>query len=234
MQRQQLVRFSLVILAALLGWLTAVSFARGETTGGINQLLEQEAGGEFAGWQSFHGVQHVKTGAVWSLTDDGVLHCTGKPLGYLATRSEFTNFVLTLEWRWPQGEKPGKGGVLLRMTGPDRIWPKSLEAQINAGGAGDFWGLAGYHLEGPSDRTKTVEHPDFGTLVHVARLADAECPAGQWNRYEIRAEGESVTLTINGRLVNRATDCEVLPGKILLTAEGNPIDFRNVSIQPLD
>ncbi len=234
MHRKNLSRVGIVILAALLGWLTAVAFARAESADCVPLLTEQSEAGEFPGWRSFHDAPDTKTADVWTLRDDGVLHCKGKPLGYLYTAKDYTNFVLKLEWRWPEGTKPGNGGVLLRTTGPNRIWPKSLEAQINTGGAGDFWGLDGYRLEGPAERTKTLEHPQFGKLINVAKLADVERPAGQWNRYEIRAEGGTVELTINGRKVNRATGCDVVAGKIALTAEGDPIEFRNVQLQPLD
>jgi len=43
-----------------------------------------------------------------------------------------------------------------------------------------------------------------------------------------------VTLEINGQTVNRATACETTPGKILLTAEGTAIEFRNVRLRLLD
>ncbi len=234
MRRKKLTRVSILILAALLGWLTAVAFARAESPGFVKLLAEQRPDGEFSGWRSFHDAPDTKTGEVWTLKADGVLHCKGKPLGYLYTENDYTNFVLRLEWRWPEGAEPGAGGVLLRTTGAHRIWPRSLEAQINTGDAGDFWGLYGYKLEGPAERTRALEHPQFGKLINVAKLEDVERPAGEWNQYEIRVQGETVTLTLNGREVNRATGCDVVAGKIAITAEGDPIEFRNVQLQPLD
>jgi hypothetical protein len=192
-------------------------------------LTTQDEAGTLAGWESFFEVPNISCGEVWRL-EDGVLICKGTPKGYLSTRQSFTNFVLTLEWRWPAGKTPGNGGVLVRMTGPNTIWPKSLEAQINTGQAGDFWGLDGYSLQGPAERSKALEHPDFGTLTHVKKILDAEKPAGEWNRYEIIADNEKVTLKINGKLVNQATGCEVVAGKICLTAEGDEIHFRNLEV----
>ncbi len=197
----------------------------------IPLLASQLPSGELPGWKSFHESPETETADVWNLTDDGVLICRGNPKGYIYTEKDYTDFVLRLEWRWPEG-KPGNGGVLIWMTGRHKIWPNSLEAQINAGGAGDFWALDGYPLSGPADRTKTLEHPQFGKLTNIKRTADAEKPAGQWNTYEIRAQGGTVTLIINGREVNRATDCEVRPGKICLTAEGNEIHYRGVELKP--
>ena len=55
--------------------------------------------------------------------------------------------------------------------------------------------------------------------------------AGQWNQYEILADGDTVTLAINGRPANRATGCDLSPGKICLTSEGSQIFFRNVELE---
>jgi hypothetical protein len=198
----------------------------------VVEIARQAADGEILGWKSHHQTPDTKTGAVWKVQPDGVLVCKGQPLGYLYTEKDCTNFVLKLEWRWPPGGKPGNGGVLVRVTEPHKIWPKSLEPQLNAGQAGDFWGLCGYRLSGPAERMKTVEHPTFGTLTNVKKVSDLEKSPGEWNSYEIVAEGETVTLTINGTQVNRATGCDVVPGKIALTAEGNEIHFRNVRLWP--
>jgi hypothetical protein len=184
-------------------------------------------------WKAFHEDPKARFEDVWKVTD-GVLICRGTPKGYIHTAKDYTDFVLRLQWRWPPGKPPGNGGVLLRMTGEDRIWPKSLEAQINHGQAGDFWGLAGYALQGPAERFKSLDNPQFGKLTNVAKSQAAEKPAGQWNQYEIVARGDKVTLKINGKVVNEATGCEATPGKICLTAEGDEIHFRNVVLTPLD
>src|ERR1700722_12736499 len=35
----------------------------------------------------------------WSVTN-GVIHCTGKPIGYIRTTQVYSNFFLTVEWRF--------------------------------------------------------------------------------------------------------------------------------------
>ena len=192
---------------------------------------QDKATGELAGWRAFSADPSVKTSDVWTLDSQGVLSCRGTPKGYLATKKDYTNFTLRLQWRWSAG-KPGNGGVLIRTTGPDKIWPQSLEAQINAGQAGDFWGLAGYPLSGPIERMKKVSHPQFGQLVNLKKTAMVERPAGEWNQYEIVAQGGTVTLTVNGKTVNQTTDCAVVAGKICLTAEGDSYQFRQVELVP--
>lgn len=195
-------------------------------------LVERQLpSGELAGWKSFHEDPATKTADVWTLTEDGILVCKGIPKGYIYTEKDYGDFELTLEFRRPADKEPGKGGILIRTTGPDRIWPKSLEAQINAPDAGDFWGLVGFTFDGPAERLKTLEHPDFGKLTNLKKTQDAEKKPGEWNTYKVIADGPTVTLFINGKQVNQAKNCETTPGKIVLTSEGDEIHFRNIRLK---
>jgi hypothetical protein len=182
-------------------------------------------------WTCFLEDDSASCKSVWTMRD-GVLVCKGSPLGYLATKKSYKDFTLELQWRWPAEGKAGKGGVLIRQTGPDRIWPRSLEAQINHPDAGDFWGLAGYPIAGPTARRTALEHPQFGKLVNIKKAKNAERPVGQWNDYKIVAKGATVTLFINGQQVNKAIGCADVAGKILLTSEGDEIHFRNIRLTP--
>ena len=92
-------------------------------------------GATLDGWTWHPQQPNVGRDDVWSVAN-GVLTCTGRPAGYIRTEADYTDFVLELEWRWP--ERPGNSGVLLRTVGPDKVWPKSIEAQLNvekSGGA---------------------------------------------------------------------------------------------------
>lgn len=180
-------------------------------------------------WKSFSENPDTRLADVWQLSD-GVLTCKGTPKGGIYLDRNLTDFTLRLEWRWPGKGEEGKGGVLLRTLAPWKVWPRSLEAQINTGQAGDFWGLGGYSLTGPEERLSKLDHPQFGKLTHLERTATVEKPAGEWNQYEIVANGPVVTLKINGKVVNKATRCDLKPGKICLTAEGHEIQFRNLQL----
>ncbi|MHC1764404.1 MAG: family 16 glycoside hydrolase [Verrucomicrobiia bacterium] len=201
-------------------------------TAEIKLLTQQAANGEFPGWNSFLETPGTKTGDVWSLGPDGVLICRGSPKGYLYTEADYTDFVLSFEWRYPAGAAQSNGGVLVRMTGEHSIWPRSLEFQLNMGQAGDFWGLRGYEFSGPAERLKVIPTSPFGALRHLPRTSTKEGPPGEWNHFEGVVEGEKVTQKVNGIVVNEATACEVVPGKILLTAEGQEIHFRNLRLLP--
>src|SRR5687768_13727800 len=71
-------------------------------------------GRDLAGWTYHLSDPDVKMEDVWS-AKDGVLKCKGKPSGYLLTKkNDYENYVLELEWRWP--EKGGNNGVLVHVT----------------------------------------------------------------------------------------------------------------------
>lgn len=195
----------------------------------VELLVSQAPTGELEGWECYSEEALQSTADVWQLRD-GILRCAGTPKGYLYTRKAYRDFTLTLQWRWPPGAAPGNGGVLIRMTGQHRIWPRSFEAQLNAGQAGDIWGLDGFVLDGPADRVQTADHPQFGALKNVRKLADRERPAGEWNDCEVTAEGGVVTIRINGEEVNQAHGCALDAGPICLTAEGDVIEFRAVRL----
>lgn len=184
-------------------------------------------GDDFEAWDYYLADPEVKMNDVWTI-ENGTLICKGEPLGCLYTKKEYRDFVLELKWRRPAEKESGKGGILIRMTGEHKIWPKSLEAQINTGGAGDFWGLDGYGLTGPAERMRTMEHDKFGKLTNLKKTADVEKPAGQWNSYQVIAEGDTVTLIINGEQVNKASGCARDAGRICLTSEGDEIHFKDI------
>lgn len=189
--------------------------------------------GEIVGWRSFHETPGTKTIDVWQFDLDGVLICRGTPKGYLYTEKNYQDFIIRFEWRYPAGSSQGKGGVLVRMTGEDLIWPKCLELQLNQGQAGDFWAIRGFEVTGPVDRVKLITNSPYGTLRHLPRTSGAEKKAGEWNLQEAVVRGDTVIQYLNGLEVNRASGCEVQPGKILLTAEGPEIQFRNLRLMPL-
>lgn len=165
-----------------------------------------------------------KAADVWSAVD-GVLVCKGQPIGYLRTTEKFTNYVLRLSWRFsPVTLQSGNSGVLLRGQEPDQVWPKSIEAQLQGGSAGDFWNIDSFAMTTAPARLKgrNTKH------THAN-----EQPVGQWNEYEIIVDGENVTLNVNGDTVNQATGCAVIPGFIALQSEGTEIHFKNIRIAPI-
>lgn len=198
-------------------------------------LTEQSADGSLKGW-TWYTDGDAKVGDVWNLKDDGTLICKGTPIGYIATEKEYDDFTLTLKWRRPEGKEPGKGGVLIRTAEEDKIWPKSFEIQINAGGAGFLIGLDGYQLKPACNRIKTqvIEHEKFGTITILSIDGINEKPVGQWNEYRIVARGGDVLVFLNGKPVNKAIECNPKSGRIVLTSEGDEIHFKDVKIEEIE
>jgi hypothetical protein len=180
-------------------------------------------GKSFQGWTHYLN-DNGKFENVWSIVD-GTIVCQGHPDGYLRTTEDFENFILHVDWRFsPVTKKDGNSGVLFRMIGPDKVWPKSIEAQLLSKNAGDFYFIDG--IEGKSDPKRTRGN-------NVKKLSMNEKPVGEWNTYEIDVDGGSVELRVNGKVLNWATDVQKVAGKILLQSEGAEIHFRNIGIIPI-
>ena len=77
--------------------------------------------------------------------ENGVLHVSGKEMGYVITKSSFHNYYLRAEFKWGEGtfgERKGMArdsGILYNVQGDQKVWPRSVEFQINEGCTGDFW-----------------------------------------------------------------------------------------------
>ena len=179
-------------------------------------------GSSLAGWTAFLG-DGAKLEDVWSVRD-GTIVCKGSPAGYLMTEKDYANYVLRLQWRWTEGSEGGNSGVLLRKIGDDKVWPRSIEAQLQSGRAGDFWNIGEYPMRTVSERLngRNTRH------THANEAA-----VGEWNEYEITAWHGHVVLRVNGEILNRAWDCMEIPGRIALQSEGAEIHFREITLAPL-
>ncbi|MEZ5964317.1 MAG: family 16 glycoside hydrolase [Planctomycetota bacterium] len=173
------------------------------------------------GWTG-HFPDGTPTSAVWSV-QDGVLRNRGQPIGYLRTERAFRDFVLVVEWRFPG--RRGNGGVLVRQSGPDKVWPRSIECQLESGNAGDIWNIDEFPMETAAERTEGRR---------TRRIAaSSEHALGEWNRYEIVAHGDALRLTVNGVVQNEAFGCAHVAGPIVLQSEGAPMEFRRVEVREI-
>lgn len=194
------------------------------------QAAAEEAvfnGKDLSNWTYHLGDAKAAMEDVWSV-NDGVLACKGQPVGYLITeKDDFHDYVLSLEWRWP--EKGGNNGVLVHVTEPGAlgVWPKCLEVQLGSGDAGDFWVIG---------TTIDVENADQRRdgRRHLNLSDGDEKPIGEWNHMEITCRGDEVRVKVNGKLVNHATNVSQTRGAIALQSEGTPIEFRNVILEQLE
>lgn len=181
-------------------------------------------GRDLTGWKIFLGDSTVDPKGVWS-TREGVLHLDTKANGYIRTEQPRSNYHLHVEWRWPKDAQPNcNSGVMLHVHGDDAVWPKSFEAQLKNGNAGQVVGMG---LDIP-------DAPMLNNRKRAPRLADpSEKSLGEWNTYEIYCRDNTIEVSVNGVKQNRVDKLSVSAGNIALQMEGFPIEFRNVWLEPL-
>ncbi|MCC7491365.1 MAG: DUF1080 domain-containing protein [Fimbriimonadaceae bacterium] len=208
----------LPVLLAAVGW----SAAQHDGPSAPTARTELFNGRDLSGWKPFLPDPQADVTATWQVVD-GVIRCSGQPAGYLRTARAWRDYHLTVEWRWPGN--PGNSGVLLHMSPPDKVWPRSIECQLMHRNAGDFWVI---------DGTDFAEHTNQDDRRVRKQQESNEVRPGEWNRYDIECRGDRITVRVNGLLQNTATACTVSGGLIGLQSEGAPIEFRNVVLTPLE
>jgi len=169
---------------------------------------------------------------------DGKLVSLGQPAGHLITDAKYENYRLEVEYRFPG--KPGNCGVLVHASTPRalyKMFPKSIEVQMNHGHAGDFWCIAEditvpdmVKRRGPQETWGVTE----GKARRILNLTDdSEKKPGQWNTMVIECVQDAVKVWVNGDLVNHGTKCTSTKGQIALQAEGSEVEFRKLALTPI-
>ncbi len=179
------------------------------------------------------------------------IHISGKEMGYIVTKQEYKNYYLRAEFKWGEGtfgERNGMArdsGILYNIQGPNKLWPQSIEFQINEGCTGDFWmvdGAAittkdGVRAAGPAGSQVKVDRFNKGPYKNVIGYRDPtnelEKPHGQWNVVELVNHDGHLWQYVNGKLANEGTDAFPSSGKILVQSEGAEVFFRNIKLFPL-
>jgi len=183
--------------------------------------------------------------------ENGVIHVSGTEMGYIITKQEYQNYYLKAEFKWGEGTfAPRDGqardsGILYNIQGDNKVWPRSVEFQINEGCTGDFWmtdgaaltGKNGKRVTGPAGGALKIDRFNKGPWKNVVGYRDpvneVEKPHGQWNVLELVNRNGHVWQYVNGKLVNEGTDAFPSSGKILFQSEGAEVFFRNMKLYPL-
>ncbi len=190
-----------------------------------SEAIELFNGKNFDGW-TFYMKNNADPMQTWSITD-GVIHCTGKPSGYARTIKSYHDYKLTVEWRFVKVARHADNtGVLVHMQLPEKVWPMCIECQGQYHKQGDFWLHSGAAADGFSgDGIKSVHAP--------MAVPPNEPPPGEWGVCQVVAKGNTVEITVNGKLMNKIMGCNLSSGFIGLQSEGAEIEVRKVTLEPL-
>ena len=140
-------------------------------------------GRSFAGWEGdIKGTWRIQDGAIVGGSQTAQVPRNE----FLTTTRSFGDFVLRVRFRLVGTEGFINGGVQFRSRRLEKPAHEMTGYQADLGDR--TWGS----LYDESRRNKTLVAPD-------AKLIDEILKRGDWNDYEIRAEGPRIRLSINGR-----------------------------------
>ena len=169
---------------------------------------------------------------------DSMLVSLGDPNGHLITDSTFQNYRLVAEYRF--AGNPGNCGILIHASTPRalyKMFPQSLEIQMQHENAGDFWCIVEdisvpdmENRRGPEEEWGITE----GKKRRVQNLTDgSENPLGEWNTMVIECLDDEIKVWVNDHLVNYGYDCTTSKGQIAVQAEGSEVEFRKIEVTPI-
>ncbi|MCW3091278.1 MAG: hypothetical protein JWP81_2347 [Ferruginibacter sp.] len=196
-------------------------------------------GKDLAGWHTDVPAMDTNTNAKSPfIVRDGMLISLGTPGGHLITDKIYTNYRLEVEYRF--AGKPGNCGVLVHSSTPRalyKMFPKSLEVQMEHGNAGDFWCIV-EDISVPDMEARRGPKTEWGGTEgkrrNIKNLTDnSEKPVGEWNSMVIECLKDSVKVWVNGDLVNFGYNCSADKGMIALQAEGSEVEFRRLELIPI-
>ncbi|HET6880501.1 MAG TPA: DUF1080 domain-containing protein [Pirellulales bacterium] len=205
--------------------------------------------GSGPGWKELGESDFVNVNCdsdTWSWKE-GVIHCTGKPVGVMRSQTPYTNFELVVEWRHLQSG--GNSGVFVWGTKesldalkPGEL-PMGIEVQVldhgfkeqyekRSGKKADW-----FTTHGDVFPTKAAKMTPFEPKAPSGQRSfprkELSKGVGQWNHYYVRAINGEVRLWVNGEEVSGGRDCDPRSGYLCLESEGAPVEFRNLRLREL-
>jgi len=216
-------KLSTLLLLILISFTGASTDAMGQaksSKGKKNTEVRLFNGKDLSNWVFYLRDPSVDPARVFTVRD-GVIHITGDPFGYMRTKDVYSDYKLHVEWRYP-GEL-SNSGVFVHSQTPDTIWLKCFECQLHAGDAGDFICMNGSSMNEQKEGSRVIKKMNPSN----------EKLAGEWNTMEVICKSNTIEVSVNGLLQNKATGISDSKGHICLQSEGKDIQFRNVYLIPL-
>lgn len=162
--------------------------------------------------------------------DSGILlHCVGEDGAAGGTWME------SIEFQMIEG---GTGDIIV-VAGKNTVGPR-VTAEVEDRPTGPKNQPQAYYKPGGSKRAFKSgrvnwygRDPKWEDKLGFRGPQDVENPVGQWNTAEIVASGGTLTYTLNGKVVNKATEVAPTKGKLLFQSEGAELFFRRIDLVPL-
>lgn len=193
-------------------------------------------GRDLAGWTNINCAPET-----WTVKD-GVIHCTGKPVGALRTLRHYENFIMEVEWR--HLSSGGNSGVFMwgsPISAPGVPFLRGIEVQVL-----DTGYATNYEKQTGKKSDWFTTHGDVFP-IHGAKMIplgkhrgdrsfpseDRSKPSPEWNHYRVVCTNGSLRLHVNGKEVSGGDECNYRKGYLALESEGAPVEFRNIRIKEL-
>ena len=171
--------------------------------------------------------------------ENGILICSGKPIGVMRSKKQYENFVLVIEWK--HMEAGGNSGIFLWSDAiPKGRLPKGMEVQMlelqwpyinrKRNGEPNHLGYVSGELFGAGGMRAIPENPRGSRSMSYEMRCKGK---GEWNRYVVVAVDGTVKLSINGKFVNGIREADLRKGYLCLESEGAEIHFRKIQIMEL-
>jgi hypothetical protein len=232
-------------------------------------------GKDLSGWTHFfHGRDKAAKVDDLVRVEDGLIHIypegndgDKRPFGYILSAKPYSHYHLKFEYKWgtkrfaPKQGAKRDSGMLYHVVGPDKVWPRCVEFQIQEGDTGDIF-TVGTRIattvdpakqKGPSDKTSiSVYLPaEKGGLLYsqggkgITRVVKSETAERDgWNVLEAIVRGGEATYIVNGKTVNHCSEIQqpgtgdawvpLTAGRIAFQAEGAEVFYRNIEIKPAE
>lgn len=171
-------------------------------------------------WQICNSDPATAASDVWKVVQETpdaerVLVCLGEPKGFVFTSDQYSDFELTLEWKYPS-DVNGNSGVLVYTQNEPRIWPTSVQVQLHQPKAGSIF---------PSGDATTDNERDADP--------DLARPVNTWNECRIVSRSGRIAVEINGKKAGEISGAKPDIGSIALQSEGSEVHFRRIRIRKL-
>ena len=200
-------------------------------SGQPDQLTEAEVadgyvllfnGNSLENWDGDPRLWSVRDGAIVGSSDGHTVTVNT----FLIHQERFSDFILRLDVRL----RNGNSGIQFRsqhMPGPGWV-VHGYQADLSDAGERSAWGNF-YEEKGRGRGMMSTPDEGWQRAKGVVRSQD-------WNQYEIRAEGDSVRLTLNDKVTFEGTDDRATSGVIAIQLHSGPdmqVECRNIRIKPL-